>query len=61
MKSLKTGKVAVIGIACRFPGESNTAGEFWNLMMEQRDARYFLLHFYFFTFFHFSFNSFFLK
>jgi aryl carrier-like protein len=32
------GAIAVIGMACRFPGGSNTPERFWQLLAEERDA-----------------------
>ena len=31
-------EVAVVGIACRFPGGANTPDEFWKLLIDMRDA-----------------------
>eukprot|EP00820_Chromera_velia_P016281 Cvel_6212.t1-p1 / transcript=Cvel_6212.t1 / gene=Cvel_6212 / organism=Chromera_velia_CCMP2878 / gene_product=Putative inactive phenolphthiocerol synthesis, putative / transcript_product=Putative inactive phenolphthiocerol synthesis, putative / location=Cvel_scaffold300:95231-105286(+) / protein_length=2635 / sequence_SO=supercontig / SO=protein_coding / is_pseudo=false len=30
--------VAVVGVACRFPGGSNSPGQFWEMMMAKRDC-----------------------
>ncbi|MGU7771057.1 SDR family NAD(P)-dependent oxidoreductase [Burkholderia sp. MR1-5-21] len=32
------GKIAIIGIACRFPGEVASPDEFWQLLRDERDA-----------------------
>ncbi|MGY4833437.1 SDR family NAD(P)-dependent oxidoreductase [Burkholderia pyrrocinia] len=31
-------KIAIIGIACRFPGSANNLGDFWQLLRDERDA-----------------------
>lgn len=31
-------KIAIIGIACRFPGGANNPGDFWQLLRDERDA-----------------------
>ncbi|KAM3423467.1 hypothetical protein BST61_g897 [Cercospora zeina] len=31
--------IAIIGMGCRFPGESNTPDEFWNMLLEKRNGR----------------------
>ena len=35
---LSTEPIAIVGIACRFPGGANTAEAFWQLLTEGRDA-----------------------
>lgn len=32
------GDIAIIGLGCRFPGDANTPEDFWNLLVEARDA-----------------------
>ena len=31
-------KIAIIGVACRFPGGANNLGDFWQLLRDERDA-----------------------
>ncbi|AQQ27413.1 type I polyketide synthase [Burkholderia cenocepacia] len=31
-------KIAIIGVACRFPGSANNLGDFWQLLRDERDA-----------------------
>ncbi|MDI9649346.1 beta-ketoacyl synthase N-terminal-like domain-containing protein, partial [Burkholderia cenocepacia] len=31
-------KIAIIGMACRFPGGANNLGDFWQLLRDERDA-----------------------
>ncbi|MBF5010960.1 type I polyketide synthase [Burkholderia pseudomultivorans] len=31
-------KIAIIGVACRFPGGTNNLGDFWQLLRDERDA-----------------------
>ncbi|WP_042973180.1 type I polyketide synthase [Burkholderia sp. AU4i] len=31
-------KIAIIGVACRFPGGANDLGDFWQLLRDERDA-----------------------
>ncbi|CAB3760747.1 beta-ketoacyl synthase [Burkholderia sp. MSh2] len=31
-------KIAIVGIACRFPGSANNLGDFWQLLRDERDA-----------------------
>ncbi|MGS0896240.1 SDR family NAD(P)-dependent oxidoreductase [Burkholderia stagnalis] len=31
-------KIAIIGVACRFPGSANNLGDFWRLLRDERDA-----------------------
>ena len=35
----KDCRIAVVGMACRFPGGANSPDEFWKLLIEKRDAR----------------------
>lgn len=37
-ESARTEAIAVIGMSCRFPGDSNTPDEFWQLIRDGRDA-----------------------
>ena len=30
--------IAVVGIGCRFPGQVCSVGDFWQLLLEERDA-----------------------
>ncbi|KAI8479823.1 hypothetical protein Bbelb_424440 [Branchiostoma belcheri] len=32
------GKVAIVGIGCRYPGGVNTPGDFWSMLAEGRDC-----------------------
>eukprot|EP00058_Branchiostoma_floridae_P024564 XP_002610054.1 hypothetical protein BRAFLDRAFT_89929 [Branchiostoma floridae] len=32
------GKVAIVGIGCRYPGGVNTPGDFWTMLAEGRDC-----------------------
>jgi acyl transferase domain-containing protein/ubiquinone/menaquinone biosynthesis C-methylase UbiE/acyl carrier protein len=34
----RTEAIAVVGLSCRFPGDSNTPDEFWRLVRDGRDA-----------------------
>ncbi|GJL65670.1 MAG: hypothetical protein NPIRA05_06410 [Nitrospirales bacterium] len=38
MTTLSNQKVAIIGMGCRFPGESDSPEQFWHLMKDQRNA-----------------------
>ena len=31
-------KIAIIGVACRFPGSANNLDDFWQLLRDERDA-----------------------
>lgn len=35
---MKKEPIAIIGMGCRFPGDANSHQEFWNLLLEGRDA-----------------------
>ncbi|MBK9193162.1 MAG: polyketide synthase [Crocinitomicaceae bacterium] len=37
-KNEKRVPLAIIGIGCRFPGDVNSPEEFWNLLIEKKDA-----------------------
>ncbi len=38
MSKTKREPLAIVGIGCRFPGDVNTPEEFWNLLIEKKDA-----------------------
>lgn len=37
-KGYDSGNIAVVGMACRFPGKSNNLNAFWNLLINEVDA-----------------------